>query len=242
MKIWTGLKNRLIGRLANVAGRSRGENASNEAERLCEVVATRLKGNEARAMKAVRAVTGLGLRDVSDILQNLPRVVNGGLTRKEADSLADRLRKAGLEVVVKPRANTPSSNDGDRETHQTGPSPEPEMIPGGVSLDSTEKPPTSDRRFARDIEERIARDFPGGAADHARGLLYALRGEPGDRLSPRVIRAIIFLSEGNLETLKETITAAKKDFRDVLFWAEYADPGTGDQTRVRDFNKPFGAH
>ncbi|WP_299336150.1 hypothetical protein [uncultured Psychroserpens sp.] len=55
----------------------------------------------------------------------------------------------------------------------------------------------------------------------------------------RVIRCIIFLSDGNINTLKKHLEAAKSDARDVILWAEYENLEGTDLKRIRDFSEPF---
>ena len=47
--------------------------------------------------------------------------------------------------------------------------------------------------------------------------------ESYERERERVQLAILKLSEGNEEKLREFVAVAKRDYRDVLFWAEYPE-------------------
>jgi len=49
--------------------------------------------------------------------------------------------------------------------------------------------------------------------------------EPHEREVPRVQLAILKLSEGRLDRLADLVSAAKRDYRDVLMWAEYPEEG-----------------
>jgi hypothetical protein len=51
----------------------------------------------------------------------------------------------------------------------------------------------------------------------------------------RVVRCVLFLGE-DLAKLEHYAAAAKADYRDVIWWAEYG----GGETRLRDFSKPDG--
>lgn len=51
----------------------------------------------------------------------------------------------------------------------------------------------------------------------------------------RLIRSILFLSEGSIEQLQKYLNIAKIDFRDVFYWAEYDQ----NNKQIRDFKKPF---
>ncbi|NEQ48688.1 MAG: hypothetical protein F6K11_00955 [Leptolyngbya sp. SIO3F4] len=57
----------------------------------------------------------------------------------------------------------------------------------------------------------------------------------------RIIRCILYLSEGSLDGLKNAIQMAVMDPRDVMFTAEYIGRRENEEPeRVRDFNQPFG--
>ncbi|WP_142785925.1 hypothetical protein [Changchengzhania lutea] len=57
---------------------------------------------------------------------------------------------------------------------------------------------------------------------------------------PRIIRSIIYLSNGSLFELKHNIKTAISDWRDVLYFAEYEKKnGSSTSNRVRDFNLTF---
>ncbi len=52
-------------------------------------------------IKVVRAVTGLGLKEAKDLVDNAPNAVKEGIAREEADSIKGQLEEAGAEVEVK---------------------------------------------------------------------------------------------------------------------------------------------
>src|SRR5438552_17236344 len=60
----------------------------------------------------------------------------------------------------------------------------------------------------------------------------------------RVQLAILKLSEGNEEKLREFVAVAKRDYRDVLFWTENPDEARLDtpehRERVRKMFEKFG--
>ena len=90
-----------------------------------------------------------------------------------------------------------------------------------------------------DIREKIKSDFDDKALDVIAIFDEAI--SKADYLNNiRVIRCIIFLSDKNINKLKENIRVATCDPRDVILWAEYKNRGQGEQIkRIRDFNKPF---
>src|SRR6266581_3534628 len=61
--------------------------------------------------------------------------------------------------------------------------------------------------------------------------------EPYERERERVQLAILKLSEGNEEKLREFVAVAKRDYRDVLFWAENPDEAKLDTPEKRERTK-----
>lgn len=52
-------------------------------------------------IKAVREVTGLGLRDAKAMVDSTPSMVKSGLSHAEAKMLEEKLEKAGATIEVK---------------------------------------------------------------------------------------------------------------------------------------------
>jgi large subunit ribosomal protein L7/L12 len=52
-------------------------------------------------IKEVRALTGLGLKEAKDLVDNAPKPVKQGVDKAEADKIKDQLEKAGATVEVK---------------------------------------------------------------------------------------------------------------------------------------------
>ena len=55
------------------------------------------------AIKTVREVTGLGLRDARDLVDRVPSVIKDHLSARDAEDLAAKLESAGMKVEVRPR-------------------------------------------------------------------------------------------------------------------------------------------
>lgn len=70
------------------------------------------------------------------------------------------------------------------------------------------------------IAALVAGTFPEEQAAEVLKLLADYGVESYEREAERVQRAIISLSEGDLDRLRHFVAAAKADYRDVLFWAE----------------------
>lgn len=58
-------------------------------------------GAKLAVVKLVKDLTGLGLKEAKELVDNSPRPVKEGVTRDEADALRKQLEEAGAEVEVK---------------------------------------------------------------------------------------------------------------------------------------------
>jgi hypothetical protein len=85
-----------------------------------------------------------------------------------------------------------------------------------------------------DIYQRMIRDFGFDAAS-VRKILVEVDARTKGLISDRLIRSMIYLSEGSLEQFKVTLELARTDPRDV-YWQAECDCG---ETQLRDFTKPF---
>lgn len=57
--------------------------------------------NKIGAIKEVRAVTGLGLKEAKDLVEGAPKTVKDGVNKEEADKIKKTLEAAGAKVEVK---------------------------------------------------------------------------------------------------------------------------------------------
>jgi hypothetical protein len=86
--------------------------------------------------------------------------------------------------------------------------------------------------------------FPEGSRARVLALLDGYGVESYERERERVQLAILKLSEGNEEKLHEFVAVAKRDYRDVLFWAENPEESRLDtpekKERIRKMFEQFG--
>lgn len=66
-----------------------------------DVILVEAGANKIGAIKEVRTITGLGLKDAKDLVEGAPKTVKTGVTKEEAAKLKDQLEKAGAKVEVK---------------------------------------------------------------------------------------------------------------------------------------------
>ncbi len=80
-----------------------GGGAAEAAEEKTEftVVLKAAGANKIGAIKAVREITGLGLKDAKDLVEGAPKPVKEGVSKAEADEMAAKLKEAGAEVEIK---------------------------------------------------------------------------------------------------------------------------------------------
>lgn len=79
-----------------------------------------------------------------------------------------------------------------------------------------------------DLEEEVRSAF-GNDADAAIEVLGTYDAGRDDERARRIRRAIVALSNGDLGRLRHFTDQARRDFRDVLFWAE--NPPDADEPR-----------
>lgn len=65
------------------------------------VVLTGVSGNKISVIKAVRAVTSLGLKEAKTLVDSAPKPVKEGIPKDEAEALQAKLTEAGATVEVK---------------------------------------------------------------------------------------------------------------------------------------------
>ena len=78
-----------------------GGDAAAEEQTAFDVVLTGAGDKKIQAIKVVRAITGLGLKEAKDLVDNAPKPVKEGVAQDEADSVKAQLEEAGATVEVK---------------------------------------------------------------------------------------------------------------------------------------------
>ena len=75
--------------------------AATEEQTEFEAVLTDVGPNKILVIKAVRELTGLGLKEAKDLVDAAPKAVKEGVNREEADAVKEKLAEAGATVEVK---------------------------------------------------------------------------------------------------------------------------------------------
>ena len=66
-----------------------------------DVVLASFGANKLAVIKAVREITGLGLKDAKDLVEAAPKALKEGVSKEEADNIKKALEEAGATVEVK---------------------------------------------------------------------------------------------------------------------------------------------
>ena len=77
-----------------------GEAAAEVEQTEFSVTLTAPGGQKIQVIKAVRAMTGLGLKEAKAVLDAAPKVVKDGIPKEEAESILKELTEAGAEAEI----------------------------------------------------------------------------------------------------------------------------------------------
>ncbi len=84
------------------AGATAGAEGPAEEEKTeFDVILAGIGDKKIAVIKAVRAITGLGLKDAKDLVTEFPKPVKEGVTKEEAEEIKTKLEEAGATVEVK---------------------------------------------------------------------------------------------------------------------------------------------
>ena len=89
--------------VAAVAGPAVAGDAGGAAEEQTEfdVVMTSFGGNKIAVIKAIRGITGLGLKEAKELVEGAPSPIKEGISKDEAADIQKQLEEAGATVEVK---------------------------------------------------------------------------------------------------------------------------------------------
>ena len=66
-----------------------------------DVILKSAGANKLAVIKVAREITGLGLKDAKDLVESAPKNIKEGVSKEEAEKIAEQLKAAGAEVEVK---------------------------------------------------------------------------------------------------------------------------------------------
>ena len=96
-----GVSATAVAAAAPAAGGGDGGGAAEEESSTVDVILTAAGEKKIQVIKAVRAATGLGLKEAKAVVDSAPGPVKEGIEREEADKLKADLEEAGGEVEIK---------------------------------------------------------------------------------------------------------------------------------------------
>ena len=85
---------------APTAGAS-GEEAASEEQTEFDVMLASFGEKKVGVIKAVRAITALGLKEAKDLVEAAPSVVKEGVNKDESEEIKKQLEEAGATVEIK---------------------------------------------------------------------------------------------------------------------------------------------
>lgn len=85
--------------VAVAGGAAGGEAAAEQTE--FDVILASAGAQKIKVIKAVREITGLGLKEAKELVDNAPKPLKEGASKEEAEELKAKLEEVGAEVEVK---------------------------------------------------------------------------------------------------------------------------------------------
>ncbi len=83
-----------------VAGPGGGEAEEEEEKTSFDVILKEFGDKKIQVIKEVRALTGLGLKEAKDVVDNAPKTVKEGLSKEDAEAARDKLEAVGAVVEI----------------------------------------------------------------------------------------------------------------------------------------------
>jgi large subunit ribosomal protein L7/L12 len=86
---------------APAAGGDGAAAAGSEEQTEFDAILTDVGANKILVIKAVRELTGLGLKEAKDLVDAAPKAVREGVNKEDAEAVKEKLAEAGATVEVK---------------------------------------------------------------------------------------------------------------------------------------------
>jgi len=84
-----------------VAAPAAAAGAAVEEQTEFNVILAKIGDNKINVIKAVREITGLGLKEAKDLVEAAPKPIKEGVAKEQAEELKKKLEEAGATVEVK---------------------------------------------------------------------------------------------------------------------------------------------
>ena len=87
--------------VAAAPGAAAGDASAAEEKTSFDVVLSSIGDKKIQVIKVVREVTGLGLKEAKEVVDNAPKDIKTGVTKEEADEIKAKLEEQGAGVEIK---------------------------------------------------------------------------------------------------------------------------------------------
>ncbi|MGR9053076.1 MAG: 50S ribosomal protein L7/L12 [Gammaproteobacteria bacterium] len=84
-----------------VAAAPAADSAAVEEQTEFDVILTGAGSNKVATIKAVRAITGLGLKEAKDAVEGAPTTLKEAVSKEEAEGIKKQIEEAGATVEIK---------------------------------------------------------------------------------------------------------------------------------------------
>ena len=86
---------------AGVAVAAAGDTEAAEEQTEFDVELTEVGSQKIKVIKAVRAITGLGLKDAKAVVDGAPKMIKEGIAKEAAEEMKTTLEEVGATVTIK---------------------------------------------------------------------------------------------------------------------------------------------
>ena len=87
--------------VAVAAAPAAGDGAGSDAKTEFDVILSAAGQQKINVIKAVRAITDLGLKEAKELVDSAPKPIKEGVSESEANEIKSQLEEAGAEVELK---------------------------------------------------------------------------------------------------------------------------------------------
>lgn len=89
-----------VGAVGAVAAQAGGEEQKQEEKTLFDVILKNFGTNKIQAIKEVRAMTNLGLKEAKELVESLPKPIKEKVSKEEAEDAKSKMVAIGAEVEI----------------------------------------------------------------------------------------------------------------------------------------------
>ena len=86
---------------AGVVVAAAGPAAEVEEKTEFDVELTEVGAEKVKVIKVVREITGLGLKEAKDVVDNAPKTLKEGVSKEEAEAMKKKIEEVGAKVTLK---------------------------------------------------------------------------------------------------------------------------------------------